>query len=370
MKKIILLLICTISISSFDLFAQNKNSGRLRHFTPNDPIVKIVNTSYMSYIVNTAVEIGLFDVLDGKSLNVTEITEKLETKQSVTNALLIVLDAAGLLEFNTGQYSLSPTAASSLVESSGDNRIDWLSKNAVSGNKPMENLKAALTGELERPQSHHGTGSAWSQKEWLIASKKRTEEGPQTVPDFIESLPEFGKFRKMIDFAGSIGYYSFPLLDKNPKLKAYVYDLPNVCEIGREVQKDEENFDRVTFCSFDMRNNDPIGEGYDLFFVSNVLYGQRTKEELVTFFKKANKAMEKGGVLVSNHWTNNRSNDGYLSFTISALQQSLNGRPVHFVEEDTLKEALAESGFDNFTVKRTNNDAANPVLLLAARKIK
>jgi len=370
MKKTLLLLICLIGISSSNLWAQKENQRRRQHFAPDAPIVKIVNMSQLPYIVNTAVEIGVFEALDGKSLTVKEITEALKTRQSVTNALLIVLDAADLLDFNHGKYSLSPAAASSLVESADGNQIDWLSKNVVSGTGPMEDLKASLTGKLERPQPHHGAGSAWSQKEWLIASKKRVKEGRQTAPEFIESLPEFDNFRKMIDFAGSIGYYSFPLLDKNPKLKAYVYDLPNVCEIGREVQKDEKNYDRATFCGFDMRNNDPIGEGYDLFFVSNVLYGQRSKEELVDFFKKANKAMVKGGVLVSNHWTNNRRNDGYLSFTISTLQQSLHGRPVHFIQENILKEALKEAGFDNFTVKITNKEAANPVLLIAARKVK
>lgn len=370
MKKTALLLIFLISISSSGLWAQKENARRIKHFAPDEPIVKIVNTSYMSYIVNAAVEIGLFETLEGKSLTVKEIAEELKTKQSVTNALLIVLDAADLLEFNSGKYSLSKAAASSLLESADGNQIDRLNENAVSPNNSMQDLKAALTGQSGEKPPYHGTGSTWSQKEWLIASKKRVKEGPQTAPDFIESLPEFSGFRKMIDFAGSIGYYSFPLLEKNKKLKAYVYDLPNVCEIGREVQKDEKNYDRLTFCGFNMRNNDPIGEGYDLFFVSNVLYGQRTKEELVEFFNKANKAMIKGGVLVSNHWTNNCNNDAYLSFTISALQQSLQGRPVHFIEEDILKEALKEAGFDNFTVKITSNDAANPVLLIAARKVK
>ncbi len=367
MKKGIILFL-SLFFSGMIVSAQKINKPNRQKRSP--VIQDIMNRSYLPYIVNTSVEIGVFDVLDGKSLTVKEITEELELKQTVTNALLIVLDAAGLLDFNHGKYSLSQAAASSLVTSAEGNQIDWLRKNAVTVTGPIVDLKAALTGKPEEKPSYHGTGSTWSQKEWLIASKKRVKEGPQTIPHFIESLPEFSKCRKMIDFAGSIGYYTFPLLDKNPKLEAYVYDLPNVCEIGRQVQKDEKNFDRVTFCGFDMGNNDPIGYGYDLFFISNALYGQRTKEELVELFKQANKSMAVGGVFVSNHWTNQRSNDRYLSFTISTLAQSLHGRPVHFIEENILKEALTETGFDNFTIKRTNNDAPNPMLLLAARKIR
>ncbi|GEM_PF-1002536 len=375
MKKLILLFICLMSINSINLFAQKGKDGmhmhrRNKNLAYNAPVTKIINMSYLSYIVNTSVEVGVFDVLSEKSLTVKEIAKELKTQERPTDALLIVLDAAGLLEFNHGKYSLSP-AAKSLISSTKNNQIDRLNKNTVAVTGQMENLKAALTGELKKTPSHHGKGSSWSQKEFLVARKEHIKKGDgQTIFSFIESLPEFGNCRKMIDFAGSIGYYTFPLLDKNPELKAYVYDLPNVCEIGREVQKDEKNFDRVTFCGFNMRNNDPIGNGYDLFFVSNALYGQRTKEELVALFKQANKSMKTGGVLVSNHWTNQRSNNEYLSFTISTLLQSLGGRPVHFIPEDILKEALTEAGFDNFTEKRTGGNIANPMLLLAARKIR
>lgn len=174
----------------------------------------------------------------------------------------------------------------------------------------------------------------------------------------------------MIDYAGSIGYYTMPLLDKNPQLEAHVYDLPEVCEIAREVQQEEKHFDRVTFHGFDMRSNDPVGNGYDLFFVSNALYGQRTKEELIEFFTKANKSMQMGGVLVSNHRTSQRGHEDYLNLTIAELTRSLQGRPVHFIELETLKGALLEAGFGNMTITITKEETPTPSLLLAARKVK
>ena len=173
-----------------------------------------------------------------------------------------------------------------------------------------------------------------------------------------------------MDYAGNIGYYSLAVLDKNPKLKAHVYDVPAVCEIAGEIQKEEKSFDRVTFHPYDWNKDKTFGDGYDLFFVSNCLYGVRSKEQLVKFFTQVNNSMEMGGVVVSNHWMSNHESAGYLSMTITELQNSIGGRPVHYLEEETLKQVLKETGFDNFTIKVTDKDAAKPRLLIAARKVK
>jgi predicted O-methyltransferase YrrM len=337
----------------------------------NTPINKILNMSYLPHIINTSVEAGIFEALNGASLSSLELAEKLNLKEQVTDALLIVLDAAKLIQYNDGKYSLTLETAKNLLASEPNNQIDFLSANTAVVNGPLKNLKTALSGETPKSSPQKQSFSNWQQKAFLISRKNsvNTNEGP-VITDFITALPEFKDDRKMIDYAGSIGYYTMPLLDKNPKLEAHVYDLPEVCEIAREVQKEETHFDRVTFHGFDMRSNDSVGSGYDLFFVSNALYGQRTKEELLKFFTKANKSMQMGGVLVSNHRTNQRSHENYLNLTIAELTRSLQGRPVHFIELETLKAALLEAGFDNMTIKITNEATATPSLLLAARKVK
>ena len=372
MKKFVQLL-CLFVMTGHTFLTAQENEGPDGVKTGSFGLISdLMYGGYVPYILNTSVDIGVFETLAGKSLTPKEVSANLKTKEVVTDALLTVLHAVKLLDFNDGKYSLAPVAATYLVKSSPDNRLDRLNANTVTVTGPMADLKPALTGQLKRPAGKGGpVTSPWQDKEHLASMKKRIDESGQirTVTSFMEALPEFENCRKMIDFAGSIGYYALGILDKNPELKAHVYDLPEVCNIALELQKDEKNFDRVSFHGFDMRKNDPIGEGYDLFFVSNALYGQRAKDELVEFFKKANKSMVIGGVLVSNHWTNRSDDEGSVRMTITGLMQSFHGRPVHYIEENILKEALSESGFGNFTTTIFDKDKTKPVLLLAARKI-
>ena len=373
MRKANLLLVITIMILNVNVFAQEGRGHNEGRKGLSSLISDLMNSGYIPLIVNTSSEIGIFEVLNGKSLTAKEISDNLKTKEEVTDGLLPVLKAIKLLEFSDGKYSLTTEAATYLVKSSPKNQLDRLNDNTITVEGPMANLKAALLGELKRAETNSSASSSqWQDKERLVAMKKRMSESEQmkNITSFISSLPEFPQCRKMMDFAGSIGYYAMGILDKNPNLKAHVYDLPEVCDIAIEVQKEEKNFDRVTFHGFDMRKNDPIGDGYDLFFVSNALYGQRSKEKLVEFFRKANKSLVMGGVLASNHWTTLAGSEAYFSATVSDLMSSFHGRPVHSIDETILKEALKEAGFDNFSTQLSDPNIAKPVLLLAARKVR
>ncbi|MDD3063373.1 MAG: methyltransferase [Massilibacteroides sp.] len=375
MKKKIVIFFALLA-TSMGMWAQRPNASS-RNMVP--PLLQdMMNKSYLPYIIKMSAEAGVFDALRDKTLTVTEFSEMLKTREVVSDALLGVLVAAELINYNDGKYSLSQTASDYLVAQSPKSQLVWLNENAPMPFREMTGLKEALFGVKKKTdkgeemnEKENSSIGMWQDKEKLIATKNQRLKDKQTqiIIDFLESLPEFDNCRKMIDYAGSIGYYSMAILNKNSALKAYVYDLPEVCEIALDVQKDEKNFNRVTFCPFDMRKDNSFGEGYDLFFVSNALYGNRTKEKLVDFFKKANQSMKMDGVLVSNHWMIQHGKN-YVSTTITELKNSFSGRPVHYIEEEILKQVLAETGFDNYTVKIIDEQAAKPRLLIAARKVK
>lgn len=375
MKKSIVFLFMSFVVS-LGIWGQRPNVPNQHIMSPL--LQNMMNKSYLPYIVNVSAEIGLFDALGDKALTVTEISKKIKTKEIVTDALLEVLNAAGLISYSDGKYALSKVACDYLLTQSPQCQLDWLAKNVSVPVGAMSRLKESLSVEKKERNEHKKTEEnkntsvgMWQDKEKLIATKNQRLKDKQTqiLIDFFVSLPEFDNCSKMVDYAGSIGYYSMAVLDKNQKLKAYVYDLPEVCNIALEVQKNEKNFNRVIFCPFDMRKDNLLSKDYDLFFVANALYGNRTKEKLLDFFKKANQSMVMGGVLVSNHWTIQHGAD-YISTIINELKNSLGGRPVHYIEENLLRQVLVEAGFDNFTVKYIDEEAPKPRLLIAARKVR
>lgn len=374
MKTIYSLLILIAMVLSTKASAQEKSEEKNRVRKEYVPFINdLLSGGYLPFIVNTTAGMGFFEVLEEGALAVPDIVSRLKTKEIVTEACLEVLRAARLLSLDDGKYALTSNASKYLLKSSPLNQLEQLNNNNLKVSSPLANLKDALLGEQVKIESGGKAGnglSQWQDKKQLVAMRNRIKTHLGSTVSFVQSLPEFSKCRKMMDFAGSIGYYSFGILDVNPYLKVYVYDLPQVCDIAVEVQKGEKNFDRISFHGFDMRKEDAFGDGYDLFFVSNALYGQRLKGQLISFFKKANRAMVKGGVLVSNHWTTIISNEGAVGATISDLISSFHGRPVHSIDKNVLEEALKEAGFDNFTIELSDQETAKPVLLLAARKVR
>ncbi|MEA3505514.1 MAG: methyltransferase type 12, partial [Bacteroidota bacterium] len=65
----------------------------------------------------------------------------------------------------------------------------------------------------------------WSTEESIKDVEQGSKAGAiQNVVNFVKEIPEFKQAKKMCDFAGNSGYYSFSFLNENKNLYASVYD--------------------------------------------------------------------------------------------------------------------------------------------------
>lgn len=330
---------------------------------------KINNLLYMSFlpkVINAAADINLFETLSGNNLSLESVVERLNTKKSVTEALLIVLTEIGLIFKENGRYGLTRLSEEYLVKNSGANQLHEI-KRFSGSNGPFDFLTQALKGEM--PEFD---GKMWSSKEAAMHMEQGMKAGGlQSVLSFVKSIPEFSSSTNMCDFAGNIGYFSYAFLHENPNLFAHVYDLPVVCQNARELKQNEKDFNRVTYHDFDMKKDESFGHGYDFFFISHFLYENAANGSLGEFLKKVNQSMKPGGIVVSNHIcdkTTDKENE--LTLALVELQTRILGYPTHKLPETTLKEMLIESGFGNFQIQQPDGNYAFPTLLLAAKKIK
>lgn len=337
--------------------------------TLQTPYSKINNLLYMSYlpkVINVAADINLFETLLGNYLSLESIVEKLNTKKSVTEALLIVLSEIGFVSEKDERYGLTGLSEEFLVKKSEANQLHEI-KRFSGSNGPFDFLPQALKGEM--PEFD---GKMWSSKEMALGMEQGMKAGAlQSVVSFVKSIPGFSSCSNMCDFAGNIGYFSYAFLQENPNLFAHVYDLPVVCQNARELKQNEKNFNRVTYHDFDMKKNDSFGEGYDFFFISHFLYEYAANGSMCEFLKKVNTSMKPGGIIVSNHICDEAiDKEGSLTLSLVELQTRILGYPTHKLPETTLKEMLTQAGFGDFHVKQPDGSYAFPTLLLSAKKIK
>jgi len=339
----------------------------------NLPIVKtayseinnLLYSSYLPNIINSAIDVGVFDSLSKRALSCVNLSEELRTSKKVTESLLNVLLAIDFLEKKDDQYSLTGLTDEYLTQASEVNQLGAVKSYTVKGG-PFNNLTQALQGDIPEFNQY-----MWSSE----ASIKGIEQGAkagaiQNVVNFVKEIPEFKNAKKMCDFAGNSGYYSFALLNENCKLYAHVYDLEVVCETAKKIKTNEPDFNRITYHAFDVRAGDDLGSGYDLFFSSHYLYEFGATNCLIDLLKKVNRSMKLGGLFISNHIAGKVSGDHRLTLAIVELMTCSMGYPTHCLPEKVLKNALSEAGFGKFKVKAPDERLAYPTMLLSAIKIK
>lgn len=329
---------------------------------------KINNLLYKSYlpnIINSAIEVGVFDVLSEQALSYTDLSKEIETNEPIMESLLEVLLAIEFLKEKDKHYSLTAIANEYLTQASELNQLGVVKSYIVNGG-PFDNLTQALKGNIPEFDQN-----AWSTEKAVKGMEQGAKAGGiQQVVAFAKEIPEFKNAIKMCDFAGNSGYYSFALMHENRRLYAHVYDLEVVCGIANKIKKNESDFNRISYHAFDVRAGDDFGSGYDLFFSSHYLYEFGATKRLTNLLKRVNKSMKLGGLFISNHINGNVSGDHQLTLAIVELMTRSMGFPTHCLPEDVLKNALSESGFGKFNVKAPSEGLAYPTMLLSAIKVK
>jgi hypothetical protein len=329
------------------------------------PISSLLYKSQVPQILNTAVEVGVFEILNQENLSAEDISKKLETDPIVTKALLNVLTAIELIKIDEYEYELTSVSKQYLVKSSAANQLHDVKAYSKNGGT-FDKLQAILKGEKTEFNQN-----IWSLKEVVQQMEQGGKIGYiQNAVSFVKALPDFKSCAKLCDFAGSTGYYSYALLQENPHLRSHVFELSAVCQLAREMKKEKENFNRVTYHDFDIKKDDSFGNGYDLFFSSNFLYEMGNNHTLTDFLKKVNQSMKIGGWFVSNHICgDNAAKESKIPLALLELNTVCMGYPTHQLPYMTLKDALTEAGFGEFITRQPDGSTLLPVLLLAAKKI-
>jgi ubiquinone/menaquinone biosynthesis C-methylase UbiE len=112
----------------------------------------------------------------------------------------------------------------------------------------------------------------------------------------VEMLHDFSAHQRMLDVGGNSGEFALRLCRRNPGLRATIFDLPMVCEIGMEHVLGEPEHDRMGFIKGDIRQ-DALPAGYDLISFKSMLHDWPDKEASL-FLAKAVQALPPGGRIV------------------------------------------------------------------------
>jgi hypothetical protein len=290
------------------------------------------------YIIMTALDAGLFEC------TITPKTAQAIAKETggfqpiMMEMLCDVLSEIGLLSKQEDKYinseltstylsKKSPHYMSVTLQNQMNNAVRWATLPSIIKNGPIMQKRDDIFGA-----------------NWLRGIGEWAETGSVAdVLNVVKNHVNVQRWMRLIDLGGGHGLYAIGFTALNPRLLAYVYDLPKVAPVTK-AYIEEYGANRVQILSGDFTKDD-IGQGYDAVFSS---FNPSCNEPAM--IQKIVDALAPGGDLVLRRFKDS-SREGALQRLDWNLQgfdgKKIGSRPHssdHFVTKETYMEALKASG--------------------------
>ena len=235
-----------------------------------------------SRVILSALELDVFTAI-GDGAGAPELAAKIGAAPRATEMLLNALAALGLLVKREGVFYNSEESARYFSEASPDN-----ARPALLHTAHLWQTWSTLTSSVCA-----GTVTVGDWTESFIAAMHRNAS--ERAPLVVRAVGAEGVAR-MLDIGGGSGAYSIAFAKANPALQSDILDLPRVLPIaGRHIQE-AGVADRVHVRAGDLRSG-PLGEGYDLAFLSAICH-MLSEAENLDLLRRCREALAPGGRVV------------------------------------------------------------------------
>ncbi|MBI5407371.1 MAG: methyltransferase domain-containing protein [Nitrospirae bacterium] len=253
-----------------------------------------------SRILHAAVELNIFDTIGENRISVQEISERLKTNERATELFLNALTALNLLHKKDNLFSLTDLAKKYLVTTSETCYTGMIRFESSMWSVWGELVKAVRTGKPIRPPDMYQTKR--EETECFIMAMHHLVSARGDADYIADKLSAEG-VRSILDIGSGPGTYPVAICKKNPDIKATLFDLPGTLGITRKVLAKEGIGEQIRLMAGDY-NKDPLPQGFDVVFLSNIIHGE-DEEANKTLLKKIYGSLNPGGrVIIKDHIMN------------------------------------------------------------------
>lgn len=172
---------------------------------------------------------------------------------------------------------------------------------------------------------------------------------------------DFGRYHRILDIGGNSGEFALQICRKTPGVTTTVFDLPLVCDIGKEHVRPEPEAERITFVKGNAFASH-LPKGFDLIIFKSMLHDWPEKEAR-QLIQKASQSMEPGGTLLIFERGPIEPAETTLPYSIIPFLLFFRS----FRSPKIYREQLEKSGFKDIEVQRI--DLEMPFFLITATKI-
>jgi predicted O-methyltransferase YrrM len=327
-------------------------------------LLKLVYAPMYTKVLFAGIELGLFAELE-RAWPDREIAAKLGLHPENTRYLLDALAAMELVEKREGLYR-NTAISSKYLRRDGEMFIGQYLRafSSTSGFDNLDIVKSVKegpvgTGREEGLEAHEVFGDYTK----MLQISQKTGRAAE-IAELVAALPEFGRFRKMLDLGGGPGLLGMAVVQAHPELKGVIFETPAVGDAAIRAIEEYGMTERVTVLTGDYLN-DLIGAGYDLVLASGTL--NFAKHNLDGIIKKIYDALNPQGVLIciSDGLTHEKTRPAEM--VIGWLPSFLKGYDFS-LEQGMVSDAALRNGFRS-VYKRTMNFCNGELDVDIARKL-
>jgi len=276
--------------------------------TDPTPIFEHFRGSYGTELLTTAVaHLNVFDVAATNPCIPNELAAKLGLAARPAVVLFTALRAMKLLELDaSGRLVPSAVAREHLVPGGPFFVGDYL---GLAAQAP------GVVGMIERLRTNRpygaidddaGDGAAFIYRGGMPSAMEQEASArhltlalagrAKNVAPAVAARLDLAGAKTVLDLGGGTGIYSIGLVQKNPNVKAIVFDRPEVLKVAAEMTAAYGTSERVELVPGDMFA-DPLPTGCDVVLLSNILHDWDVAE-CEALLKRAAGALAPGGRIV------------------------------------------------------------------------
>lgn len=310
--------------------------------TPED-LFCIARAFQYSRALHLANNMEVFTRLAGGPMTAEGLSERMGVELPALEKVLIAA-AMGLLVTDGERFSNSLVAARYLVRGKPEYVGDaiWLTGGWWDR---MNELSAAV---LPPPPAEGAPPEEVWHERFIRAMHDYASTGDA---ELLADAVDLSGRRKLLDLGGGPGTYAVYFCKKYPELAAVVFDLPESEPVFREVVESYGMAGRVKFKPGDL-DKTPLGKGYDVALVSNMMHGYRGD----VIPPKVFRALVPGGLILVRDFILYPEKNG-------PLAAALFNMGIGAYSEEEMLEFLSRAGF----VDAVCRELANHTLIAACK---
>lgn len=297
----------------------------------------------------SALHVGLFTALDGKTLSADEVAKETDLDVDRATTLLTALTSLGLVQKDNGGFTNSPAADAFLVKGRKYDFGDYLRFQIDRQMYPfLTQLNEALTGKLEDNQvaSYADWFSDPEEARLYSESQHAGSLGPGRS---LGKMVDLSAARKLLDVGGGTGAFSISLCTVYPELTSTVLDFPNVAEVGREFIAKAGLSDRITYQPGNALT-DEWPESADAVLMSYLFSGV-PGEAIPNLVRKAMDVLEPGGNFMVHDFMVDESREGPKLAALWQLQHTAFNPEARSITSSYIADLMKAAGFEDIEVK-------------------